>query len=731
MNNNNSEYLTSGARFYVFVALFACVLMGSMPILADERQPALKGSSTLTIQVDSLMKMGDLAYGQKRYDDAIEHYMASADLSRELGQLDRMADALTNVSGTYQQLGNYEKAIRMAEQVLEIQSGLGNKADMSKTYSNIGTSHYYTGKYNLAIQEYGKSLQLRTELGDSAAMADMLLNIGSVQNASGSFELAMDNYLRSLAIREVLGDLSGMASALNNIGSIYREQGNFAKATEFFTRSLSARENAGDTLGMVSSLVNIGIVYQTQGFHSEALNRYEKALELVERNDDQMRIGVVINNIGSVYQDMGELDKAMRYFNRCSDVMQRSGNRSGYAATLSSIGNLHLTKGESREAMPYLMESLTIRKSIGDRKGAASSYIGLAKAEMMQGDMVRALSLADTALLMARELGVASGIRDAAELLHQGYRAQKRFPEALEMHELYMTMRDSIISVENQKAVMRQQFQYDMEKREALLQAEQDKKDAVAREELRRKNVERNAGLAGLGLMVVLAGVFLTQRNRISKEKDRSEKLLLNILPESTAKELKDKGYTEPRIHVNATVLFTDFKGFTELSENLSAKELVELLDKYFKAYDKIVQRHGLEKIKTIGDAYMAASGLKDSRDTNAVNAVKAALELCRVTEDLIAEREGLGKPAFRVRVGLHSGPVIAGVVGDHKFQYDIWGDTVNTASRMESSGQVGKVNISEATYALVKDDFVCEYRGEVEAKGKGKMGMYFVKSQI
>ncbi len=441
-------------------------------------------------------------------------------------------------------------------------------------------------------------------------------------------------------------------------------------------------------------------------------------------------MGVVINNIGSVYQEMGELDKAMRYYNRCSDIMERTGNRSGFAATLSSIGNLLMTKGEVESAVDHISRSLVIRKEIGDRKGASSSYLGLAKAEMMRNDLKKALPLADTALTIARQLGVVAGIRDAAELLHKGYREQKRFPEALEMHELFITMRDSINSIEGQRAVMRQQFQSDFEKREALLAAEQDKRDALAREELRRKNIERNASIGGLALMVLLAGVFLLQRNRIAKEMDRSEQLLLNILPKATAQELKEKGKAEPRMHVNATVMFTDFKGFTELSERLPAKELVGLLDTYFRAFDEVVRRHGLEKIKTIGDAYMAASGLRDSRDTHAVEAVQAALELCRITERIYSENTTAGLPAFQIRVGLCSGPVIAGVVGEHKFQYDIWGDTVNTAARMESAGEVGRVNISSSTFQLVKDHFTCEYRGEVEAKGKGLVKMYFVQAQ-
>jgi adenylate cyclase len=252
----------------------------------------------------------------------------------------------------------------------------------------------------------------------------------------------------------------------------------------------------------------------------------------------------------------------------------------------------------------------------------------------------------------------------------------------------------------------------------------------------------------GGGLVLLTALAFAVYRG-----KKRSDELLLNILPAEVANELKAKGHADAKHFENVTILFTDFKGFTEASEKLSPQELVEELNTCFKAFDQIITARGIEKIKTIGDAYMCAGGLPVPSSSTPAGVVLAALEMQAFMVTRKKERDALGKPAFEMRAGIHTGPVVAGIVGVKKFQYDIWGDTVNTASRMESSGEVGQVNISEATYALVKDvvaddvasnhrvdpnggvidrrAFTLTPRGKVQAKGKGQMEMYFVRQVL
>ncbi|MCB1148503.1 MAG: guanylate cyclase, partial [Leptospiraceae bacterium] len=213
----------------------------------------------------------------------------------------------------------------------------------------------------------------------------------------------------------------------------------------------------------------------------------------------------------------------------------------------------------------------------------------------------------------------------------------------------------------------------------------------------------------------------IERTSELSEEKRRSDELLLNILPVEIADELKTRGEATTQSYEMVTVMFTDFKGFTQVAEKASPEELVADLDNCFYYFDEVIDRFRVEKIKTIGDSYMCAGGLPAANRTNPVDVILAALEISAFMNQMKDIKQGMNQPYWELRIGIHTGPLIAGVVGKRKFAYDIWGDTVNTASRMESSGVPGEINISSTTYNLVKEFFECEYRGKVAAKNKGE----------
>ena len=218
--------------------------------------------------------------------------------------------------------------------------------------------------------------------------------------------------------------------------------------------------------------------------------------------------------------------------------------------------------------------------------------------------------------------------------------------------------------------------------------------------------------------------------HELTIEKQKSDELLLNILPAEAAEELKSTGTAKAKHYESVSVMFTDFKDFTAISEKMNAEKLVNELHNCFSKFDKIIEKHNIEKIKTIGDSYMCVGGLPVKNSTHPFDVINAALEIrnCMIDSKKEMEKEGKGGPCFELRIGIHTGPVVAGIVGVNKFAYDIWGSTVNTASRLESSGEPGKINISEFLYEIIKDKYDCTLRGKFPVKGLGEISMYYVE---
>ncbi len=303
-------------------------------------------------------------------------------------------------------------------------------------------------------------------------------------------------------------------------------------------------------------------------------------------------------------------------------------------------------------------------------------------------------------------------------------------------------LKDSLFDSQKYEAVAELEEKYESERKSSEIKSLTLEKLNAEVEKLKYKR-NQYVLFAGILILALIAGVFgysflairknrniLASKNRqILEAQKRSDELLLNILPQEIAQELKDTGKAKAHQYNQVSILFTDLIDFTKAAELMSIEELVEELNYSFKGFDEIVEKYRVEKIKTIGDSYMAAGGLPKPSDDSVKNTVLAALEMQRFMEARRIVRKSENKTAFEMRLGIHTGPIVAGIVGVKKFQYDVWGDTVNTASRLENTGEAGRVNISEATYELLKRDpqFKFQCRGKVQAKGKGEITMYFV----
>ena len=572
--------------------------------------------------------------------------------------------------------------------------------------------------------------------GLSKEMALAKRTQGAAYCIKSDYSKALEYYQQSFTISKEISDKSGMAATLNNIGVIYRRKGYYPKALDYYQRSLKINEEISDKNGMADVLNNIGIIYQSKGDYSKAMEYYQRSFNLQEELSDLSGMADALNNIGLIYKHLGDYVKAMDYFQRYLKIVENVPDKVGTANALNNIGEVYMNQGEYSQAMDYYQQSLKIKEKISDSKGMVITLNSLGRVYYMQNDYKKAIYWCEKGLYTSTEINAIEEQRDACECLYDAYKALGNDKKTLEYLERITILNDSLQVGVTIKLLQQMEFAKQM-LADSLRQEEEKIKVQMAHEsEVRKKNRTRNIYIiAALLLLIFAIGfhrrmVFVRRAKKmIEKEKGRSDKLLLNILPSEIAEELKEKGQANARKFEMVTVLFSDFKGFTQISEKLSAEELVSEINNCFKPFDNTCVKYGIEKIKTIGDSYMAAGGLPVPSNDSVKNTVLAGLEMAEFISNRKQDRESKGDFSFEIRIGIHTGPVVAGIVGVTKFQYDIWGDTVNTASRMESSGEVGKVNISEATYKLLKEDdsFSFTSRGKIEAKGKGEIEMYFV----
>lgn len=566
-------------------------------------------------------------------------------------------------------------------------------------YNLYGIAHHLKGNSSLALQFFKKRLAYSEKEGEKLLVAGALNNVGMIYENQGQYASALDCYKRSLSIYEGLEDKKGQAMGHNKLGTIYQVQKNFPSALKYYKLSLAMGEEAGDKKTIAIGLNNIGNCYDAQEEFLEALKCYQKSLSIKEEIGDSRGVALTLSNIGATYESLGKPMLALEYYEKSLFLFEEMGFKKGIGSGLNTLGLHYQNQGDALQAIKYCLRGLAL----------------------------------------AEEIDRLSDQKTACNCLYKSYKDLGNNAKALHYIEKLSVIEDSLQFEETSKRLEQMEFAK-IVLQDSVARAEEVRLiEEAHQEEVREKN-RTSTLLAGSVIFVLLFAGFIYSRLRftkkakadIEKEKDRSEKLLLNILPSDIAAELKEKGRAEARDFDKVSILFTDFKGFTAASENLSAQALVSEINICFEVFDGLMEKYKIEKIKTIGDAYMAAGGIPKPSDDSVKNTVLAALEMQAFISQRKLDLESQGKAFFEMRLGIHTGPVVAGIVGVKKFAYDIWGDTVNTASRMESSGAVGQVNISQSTYLILKDDsdFKFESRGKIEAKGKGEIEMYFVSKR-
>jgi len=609
------------------------------------------------------------------------------------------------------------------------------KQDTTKAeaYANICDA-YSRSNPDTAMYFGNLGLKLAKEANYKKGIAVCYIKIGNIYEGQCNYPTALDFYKKSLKIREELGNKKGIAISYNNMGAIYKDQGNYPLALEYYQKSLIICEALGDKQEMSNCYNSIGNVHREQSNYSQALEYYKKSLKIEEELRDKQQMSYCYNNIGVVYSDQGNTKQAIESYQKCLKILEELGDKKGMAGCYNNVGESYTDIKNFALAIEYFQKSLKIYEELGDKQGMSLNYNNVADVYIKLKDYNKAITFALKGLQIAKEIGTLFIESVAYENLSTSFKGLGKYREALENYEMFKQMNDSIFNLDKHKQIAQMEAIYQNEKKQKEIEINEVQL-AKKEVEIKHQKTLTFTFVGGFVLAVLIAFLILWSLQRkkrdnkiIAAEKAKSEELLLNILPSKTAEELKKYGHSDARSFDMISVLFTDFKGFTELAEKFTAEKLVAELDHCFRAFDQLMGKYNIEKIKTIGDSYMCAGGIPVLNTTNPVDIVKCGIEIQHFMETYKEERIKEDEPYFELRIGIHTGPIVAGIVGLKKFAYDIWGDTVNIASRMESSGEVGKVNISGATYELIKDKFECTYRGKILAKNKGEIDMYFVE---
>jgi adenylate cyclase len=673
--------------------------------------------------------LGDLFYAEKLYANARKYYSEalSLDPGNDAAQ-ERIADAFL-----YEM--RFDSAEYLHKQLEKRYREQGNHTGRVLIYQKLADAYNQTGQFSKGLYYMMLMENILEQHGTAPEKATLYNNLGHQHAQMGDQSNALISYKRAEAYC-ALARCAEMDVIQTNIGVLLHNTGNTKAGTERLQEALRTASGRRDEVRMAAIEQLMAAMYFKSNDLYNALRHNQVAIKLAE---ETAQTAVMLDALGiaaDLHQELYDYEKAFTYYKQ-------------YLTLLDSI----------RLSEQVRQQRLTQQQNMLTEKAGAIRLLrtqqNLKELELRQAnfDKERLQSDKDRLELKQRE-------NDLLLLKQQQDLDEARFKEqALQVLRTRQELRLRTLETEQKnrqieqmqrhEEVERAQRMADSTRRAQELEILRRDKDLQDLQITQQENLQRF--LMGLGLLLLLVLALLTagwwlarqagrrlkiqniqiqaQSAQIAEERRKSDQLLRNILPDEIAHELKTKGHASPRLYDAATVVFTDFINFTRLSERLTPKQIIDELDECFLAFDDICEACNLEKIKTIGDAYMCVAGIPIPNDTHALDAVHAARQMV----DWLKKR-AQNKPDavfHAMRIGIHTGPVVAGVVGKHKFAYDIWGDAVNLAARMEEQGEEGRINISGATYAKIRRHYRCTHRGKHEVYNKGLVDMYFVEERI
>jgi len=510
------------------IILLSCLLVTYYSFAQDQTkidslQNLLKTKLKDTTRIKTLNALGwELKYVNP--DTSIYYSERALALAQKAGWEKGIANSIRN-AGVFNHIqGNYPLALDYYNKALGIWKGLENKKKQAGVLNNIGSVYKDQGDYESAIDYYNLSLRIAEEIGDKKGITAYLNNLGIVYKVLGDYESAIDHYTRSLRIGEEIGEKRAIANALNNIGLICSDQGDYESAIDHYTRSLKIKEEIGDKKGIAGSLNNIGNIYHDQGDYELAIAYYIRCLKIDEEMGYKKGIAISLNNIGNIYYEQGNYESAMDNHVRSLKIKQEINDKRGVSISLYNMGQVFRGKAKRKQspgknvrdsllnkAISYYTSSLKIKEEIGDKYGIASSLSAIGLVYKDQKQFGKAKEYGERALAIAKEVSAVVWIKDASKLLYEVYKKTGQLARALEMHELYIIMRDSMANEESKKGVIRTEFQYKYEKKVLADSLEFAKQQEVSELEhqaqIKQEQVQRYGLYGGMAFLLLLGGV--------------------------------------------------------------------------------------------------------------------------------------------------------------------------------------------------------------------------------
>jgi len=672
-----------------------------------ERLPNFKSET----QIPLWEKMGS-AYRQNfQLDSALIFYNKTSDFFEGKGNFKKQIENWKSIAEIYEDQENCERALYQNLKIQKLLIQYNQEKLIGKAANNIGYNYHCMNDFENAVTNF-ELAEKRCE--DANCEIDYIVlqsnlsiahfNLGNIEKGFGHLDKAIKRAKKEKNQKQL--------AELNHLkATIFFRQKDWYQAQIHNQDAIAIAQEGNFPESLNESYLLAARIHQELYEFEPALDFYEKHLSL--------RDSLLLE------ERLRQQDLAQQQF-----LLERSEKEIKLLLVNQKVQELNIRELEKQRSILRLQgEKLALETKRKEDELALLKQEQEIKEERLKTQELEAARSKQQLQLARQQLEAAEKDRSIAELEQL---------EALQKQELAQqkaqeeAQKAKIENLENQKEIDRLQIEQQQTVNQAFI----------------------GAGVALLAILGVILFSFLNARKKsrqlakqnqeietqkaeieksrdlVEKERAKSENLLLNILPVETAKELKETGVAIPKTYENVSVLFTDFIGFTRISETMQPAQVIEELNTCFSVFDEIIERHGLEKIKTMGDAYMCVSGLSNASENNAQQAAAAALEMQSYIKNRHQEKINQRQNYWKMRVGIHTGSVVAGVIGSKKFAYDIWGDTVNLASRMESNGEANRVNVSAATFEEIKNQFRGEFRGEIEVKNRGKVGMYFINTK-